>query len=135
MPMKCCATSVTSDATDDGAVIPDRGKGSKDRRIPIESALVAVLEHYLDSPDHAIPRHGQAALPRQGLAAWPAAAPLLWGPMVTASHAARCSTGCCGRFVAPALLRTSSTAFSMKQLTLNSYSPRESPLYAPGNLL
>jgi integrase/recombinase XerC len=36
--------------TDDGAaVIHVRGKGDKDRGIPIESAPVAVLEHYLDS--------------------------------------------------------------------------------------
>src|SRR4029078_5519712 len=35
--------------TDEGAVIPVRGKGGKDRRIPIEPALVEVLERYLDS--------------------------------------------------------------------------------------
>ena len=35
--------------TDDGAVIHVRGKGGKDRRIPIEPALVQVLERYLDT--------------------------------------------------------------------------------------
>ena len=50
VPIKCCAlTSVTFRHTDDGAVIYGRGKSGKDRRIPIESALVALLEHYLDS--------------------------------------------------------------------------------------
>ena len=34
--------------SDEGAVIHVRGKGGKDRRIPIEPALVDVLEHYLD---------------------------------------------------------------------------------------
>ena len=35
--------------TDDGAVIHVRGKGGKDRRIPIEPALVDILERYLDT--------------------------------------------------------------------------------------
>src|SRR6476646_11321798 len=35
--------------TDDGAVLQVRGKGDKDRRIPVEAVLVDVLEHYLDS--------------------------------------------------------------------------------------
>jgi integrase len=35
--------------TDDGAVIHIRGKGGRDRRVPIEAPLVEVLEHYLDS--------------------------------------------------------------------------------------
>jgi integrase len=35
--------------TDDGAVIHVRGKGGKDRRIPVEQAPVDVLEAYLDS--------------------------------------------------------------------------------------
>lgn len=33
----------------DGAVIRVRGKGGKDRRIPIEPALVDILERYLDT--------------------------------------------------------------------------------------
>jgi site-specific recombinase XerC len=35
--------------TDDGAVIHVRGKGGKDRRVPIEPTLVDVLERYLDT--------------------------------------------------------------------------------------
>jgi integrase len=35
--------------SDDGAVIHVRGKGGKDRRVPIEPAMVEILEHYLDS--------------------------------------------------------------------------------------
>ena len=35
--------------TDDGAVLQVRGKGGKDRRIPVEPVLLDILEHYLDS--------------------------------------------------------------------------------------
>jgi integrase len=35
--------------TDDGAVIHVRGKGGKDRRIPLEQKLIDVLLSYLDS--------------------------------------------------------------------------------------
>jgi integrase len=35
--------------TADGAVLQVRGKGDKDRRIPVEAVLVDILEHYLDS--------------------------------------------------------------------------------------
>ena len=58
--------------TDDGAVIHVRGKGGKDRRIPIEPALVEVLERYLDS-------RATRSSPGGGLAAWPTAAPLFVG--------------------------------------------------------
>jgi site-specific recombinase XerD len=34
--------------TDEGAVIHLRGKGGKDRRVPIEPALVQIVERYLD---------------------------------------------------------------------------------------
>ncbi len=36
--------------TDEGAVIHVRGEGGKDRRIPIEPALVDVIERYLSLP-------------------------------------------------------------------------------------
>ena len=66
--------------TDDGAVIHVRGKGGKDRRIPIEPALVDILERYLDTRAARFPaaakRHSS---PGRGLAAWPAAAPLFVG--------------------------------------------------------
>ena len=66
--------------TDDGAVIHVRGKGGKDRRIPIESALVAVLEHYLDSRATRFPATAKRrSSPGGGLAAWPPAAPLFVG--------------------------------------------------------
>lgn len=35
--------------TTDGAIIDVRGKGNKDRRIPLETALVNILESYLDT--------------------------------------------------------------------------------------
>jgi site-specific recombinase XerC len=53
--------------SDDGAVIHVRGKGGKDRRVPIEPALVDILERYLDSRAARFPRRGQTALlPRRG---------------------------------------------------------------------
>ena len=66
--------------TDDGAVIHVRGKGGKDRRIPIESALVEVLERYLDSRATRFPAAAKRrSSPGGGLAAWPTAAPLFVG--------------------------------------------------------
>jgi integrase/recombinase XerC len=41
--------------TAEGAVIHVRGKGSKDRRIPIETALVDVIDQYLDSRQYRLP--------------------------------------------------------------------------------
>ena len=66
--------------TDDGAVIHVRGKGGKDRRIPIEPALVDVLERYLDSRATRFPATAKRrSSPGGGLAAWPTAAPLFVG--------------------------------------------------------
>ena len=65
--------------TDDGAVIQVRGKGGKDRRIPIEWALVEVLEHYLDSRAPRFPATVRQRSPGRGLAVWPPAAPLFVG--------------------------------------------------------
>ena len=65
--------------TGDGAVIHVRGKGGKDRRAPIESALVEVLEHYLDSRAARLPASARQRSPGGGLAAWPPAAPLFVG--------------------------------------------------------
>ena len=66
--------------TDDGAVIHVRGKGGKDRRIPIEPALVDVIEHYLDTRAARFPAAAKRrSSPGGGLAAWPPAAPLFVG--------------------------------------------------------
>jgi site-specific recombinase XerD len=65
--------------TADGAVVHVRGKGGKDRRIPIESALVESLEHYLDGRATRFPATANHRSPRRGLVAWPSAAPLFVG--------------------------------------------------------
>jgi len=66
--------------TDDGAVIHVRGKGGKDRRVPIESALVELLERYLDGRATRFPATvKRRSSPGGGLAAWPSAAPLFVG--------------------------------------------------------
>ena len=67
--------------TDDGAVIHVRGKGGKDRRVPIEPALVDVLERYLDSRATRFPAAAKRrSSPGGGQTAWPTAAPLFVGP-------------------------------------------------------
>jgi integrase len=66
--------------SDDGAVIHVRGKGGKDRRIPIEPALVDILERYLDSRAARFPAAAKRrSSPGGGLAAWPSGAPLFVG--------------------------------------------------------
>ncbi len=65
--------------TDDGAVILVRGKGDKDRRIPVEAVLVDVLQHYLDSRKTRFPNSTRRSSPTGGLAGWPAHAPLFVG--------------------------------------------------------
>jgi len=57
-----------------------RGKGGKDRRVPIESALVELLERYLDGRATRFPATvKRRSSPGGGLAAWPSAAPLFVG--------------------------------------------------------
>ena len=66
--------------SDDGAVIQVRGKGGKDRRVPIESALVELLERYLDGRATRFPATvKRRSSPGGGFAAWPSAAPLFVG--------------------------------------------------------
>jgi integrase/recombinase XerC len=66
--------------TEDGAVIHVRGKGGKDRRIPIEAPLVEVLERYLDSRAIRFPTTARKrSSPAGGLAAWSPTAPLFVG--------------------------------------------------------
>jgi integrase/recombinase XerC len=61
-------------------VIHVRGKRGKDRRIPIEPALVQVLERYLDSRAARFPAAAKRrSSPGGGLTAWPQAAPLFVG--------------------------------------------------------
>lgn len=66
--------------SDDGAVVHVRGKGGKDRRIPVEPALVEVIEHYLDARAVRFPYTAKRrSSPGSGLAAWPPTAPLFVG--------------------------------------------------------
>jgi integrase/recombinase XerC len=66
--------------TDDGAVIHVRGKGGKDRRVPVEMSLVDVLEDYRDSRAVRLPTTVKRRLSAaRGLAAWPPNDPLFVG--------------------------------------------------------
>ncbi|WP_082698585.1 tyrosine-type recombinase/integrase [Mycobacterium sp. GA-2829] len=65
--------------TADGAVVQVRGKGGKDRRIPVEPSLIAVLEQYLDSRLIRYPAASKQRSPSGGLAAWPPRSPLFVG--------------------------------------------------------
>ena len=68
--------------TDDGAgVIHVRGKGGKQRSVPIESELLSVLESYLDSRALRFPavEKRRAATAVSGLARWSARLPLFVG--------------------------------------------------------
>ena len=65
--------------TDEGGVIHVHGKGNKDRRIPLERALIHELEAYLDSRQGGFPGSTKRRLTNAGLAAWPATAPLFVG--------------------------------------------------------
>lgn len=58
------------------AVIHVRGKGGKDRAVPVEADLVAVIDDYLDSRANRFP---VAAGEGRGLSRWPALSPLLVG--------------------------------------------------------
>jgi len=73
-------------AVGDGAVIHVRGKGNKDRRVPIEAPLIAVLEDYLASRaarfSHPTRRNRS---PGGRLGTWPASTALF----VNARHDAR----------------------------------------------
>ena len=65
--------------TDEGGVIHVHGKGNKDRRIPVERALIHELEAYLDSRAVRFPGSTKRRPSNGGLAAWPATAPLFVG--------------------------------------------------------
>jgi integrase len=65
--------------TADGGVIQVRGKGNKDRRIPVEQPLVDVVEAYLDSRADRFPGSAKHRRGASGLPAWPATAALFVG--------------------------------------------------------
>ena len=64
---------------DGGGVIHVHGKGNKDRRIPMEQALIHELEAYLDSRAGRFPGRTKRRTTRGGLAAWTTTAPLFVG--------------------------------------------------------
>ena len=64
--------------TDGGAVIHVRGKGSKDRAVPIEADLLSVIEDYLDSRASRLPATLKSSTGK-GLSRWAANAPLFVG--------------------------------------------------------
>lgn len=65
--------------TDDGGVIHVRGKGNKDRRIPVEQSLLDVLGRYLDSRGARFATTTEGRTVKAGLAAWPPTAALFVG--------------------------------------------------------
>jgi integrase/recombinase XerC len=65
-------------STGDGAVIHVRGKGSKDRTVPIEADLLSVIEDYLDSRAIRFSTTLKSTS-GQGLSRWPANAALFVG--------------------------------------------------------
>jgi integrase len=65
--------------TEDGGVINVRGKGGKDRRIPVEEGLIGVLEDYLHSRASRLPGTNKRRSADATLAAWPSNAPLFVG--------------------------------------------------------
>ena len=81
--------------TDDGAVLQVRGKGDKDRRIPVEAVLVDILEHYLDSRKTRFPHTTRRSSPTGGLAGWPATHRCSSVATANASPAAPCNTAHC----------------------------------------
>lgn len=65
--------------TDDGGVIHVRGKGNKDRRIPVEQSLLDVVERYLDSRAARFASNTERRAANGWLAAWPPTAALFVG--------------------------------------------------------
>lgn len=65
--------------TDEGGVVHVRGKGNKDRRIPVEQPLIREVEAYLDSRAIRFPGSIKRRPTTGGLAAWPATSPLFVG--------------------------------------------------------
>lgn len=66
-------------ADDHSAMIHVRGKGNKDRVIPVEPSLIDVIEVYLVTRSTRFPGTKRTSLPRSDLASWPRTAPLFIG--------------------------------------------------------
>jgi integrase len=64
---------------DGGGVIHVRGKGTKDRRIPVKQSLLEVLERYLNSRAARFAAKTERRTPSAGLASWPLTAALFVG--------------------------------------------------------
>ena len=64
--------------TGSGAVVHVGGKGAKDRAVPIEADLLALIHNYLDSRAVRFPGTARSSA-RQRLSRWPANAPLFVG--------------------------------------------------------
>jgi integrase/recombinase XerC len=62
-----------------GAVIYVRGKSGKDRSVPVEADLLAVIEEYLASRARRFQHSVKSRAVGRGLAAWPPGAPLFVG--------------------------------------------------------
>lgn len=60
-------------------VIHVRGKGGKDRTVPIEGELIEVIERYLDSRAARFPDSARRTAGQSGLAQWPDRSPLFVG--------------------------------------------------------
>jgi len=88
--------------TDGGAVIHVRGKGGKDRRIPVEPPLVVVLDSYLDTRVGRFPATARRRSPAGGWAPGGSPHRCSSAPTGTESPAAPCNTGCCVPSAAPA---------------------------------
>ncbi|MDT5320117.1 MAG: integrase/recombinase XerC [Mycobacterium sp.] len=101
--------------TDDGAaVIHVKGKGGKERAVPIEAELLAVIEAYLASrairfPGTAKRKTNPAASP---LSLWPARSALFVGRDGERITRERCSRASSGHSNVPALTRNRSPALS-----------------------
>jgi len=65
--------------TEGGGVLHVRGKGNKDRRIPVEDGLIKVLECYLDSRAARFPAMTKRRGSNTGIGAWPVTAALFVG--------------------------------------------------------
>ena len=62
-----------------GGVLHVRGKGTKDRRVPVEAPLLSAVEDYLASRAIRFPRRSRNSCPAGSLEGWPASAALFVG--------------------------------------------------------